>query len=59
MGKEISPMEQVYFRQEHIGSKNQPCNYSECWENTLFNKGSLYCQLHQKVMKNQTIDFFN
>lgn len=46
MGKEIAPMEQLYFRQDNRGTKYQSCNYPECWENTLFNRGSIYCHLH-------------
>lgn len=59
VGKEIAPMEQIYFRQDNRGTKQQSCNYPECWENTMFNKGSSYCQLHQKIMRNQVLDHFN
>ena len=52
-------MEAIYFRQNIRGSKNQPCQYPGCWENTLFNNKSSYCPLHQKVMRNTTIDLFN
>jgi len=59
VGLDVSPMEQIYFRQNIRGSKNQPCQYPGCWENTLYNNKSSYCPLHQKVMKNTTIDLFN
>ena len=59
IGLDVSPKEAVYFRQNVRNSKNQPCNYPSCWENTLYQNKSTYCALHQKVMKNSTNDFFN
>ena len=52
-------MEQYYFRQPNgkLG-KSAPCLYPQCFENTQFSR-SPYCSLHQKVLKNQTMDLFN
>ena len=58
IGRDIAPNEGIYFRQNIVNSKNQPCNYPQCWENTLFNSKSQYCPLHQKIMKNSSLDFF-
>ena len=59
IGLDVSPKEAVYFRQNVKKSKSQPCNYEGCWENTLYNHKSVFCSLHQKVMKNVSIDLFN
>jgi len=59
IGLDVAPKEAVYFRQNIKNSKNQPCNYPGCWENTLFNHRSAYCSLHQKVIKNSSSDLFN
>ena len=59
IGLDVSPKEAMYFRQNVKNSKSQPCEYPSCWENTLYNNRSAYCPLHQKVMKNSTIDLFN
>jgi len=46
-GVEIAPMEQFFFRQDVVGSKNVPCSYHGCWENLLYSKSkSPYCELH-------------
>ena len=59
IGLDVSPQEGVYFRQNIKNSKSQPCHFPSCWENTLYNNRSAYCPLHQKIMKNSTIDLFN
>lgn len=59
IGLDVSPTEGVYFRQNIRNSKSQPCNFDGCWENTLYNNRSAYCPLHQKIMKNSTVDLFN
>jgi len=53
-GLELAPKEQMFFRQDVTSSKNVPCRYQSCFENTLFNNTSPYCALHQKVMKNSS-----
>jgi Ca2+-binding EF-hand superfamily protein len=58
VGQEVAPMEQYFFRQDLKPGKNQPCNYAGCWENVMFSR-SPYCQLHQKILKNKTVDLFN
>lgn len=58
IGLDVSPQEAVYFRQNIRNSKNQPCAFEGCWENTLYNSKSAYCPLHQKVMKNSSVDLF-
>ena len=58
-GKEISPMEQLFFRQDVKPGKNITCKYEKCWENNNFNSKSQYCQLHQKVMRNQSLEKFS
>ena len=40
-------------------SKSKPCRYQNCWEDTIYNRDSPYCKLHQKVIKNSSIDLFN
>lgn len=52
VGREIAPMEQIYFRQENRKTKFSSCNYPECWQDITFNKGSMYCDLHQKIIRN-------
>ena len=59
IGLDVSPQEGVYFRQNIKNSKSQPCNFPSCWENTLYNNKSAYCPLHQKILKNSSIDLFN
>ena len=59
IGKDIAPHEEIYFRQNIKNSKNQPCQYPQCWENTLYNNKSGYCPLHQKIMKNKSLDLFS
>ena len=58
IGQDIAPKGIAYFRQNVSQSKSQPCQYPSCWEDTLYNNKSSYCQLHQKVMKNASIDLF-
>ena len=59
IGQEIAPNQKAYFRQQIHFSKSKPCKYESCWEDTLYNNKSNYCPLHQKVMKNSSIDLFN
>jgi len=58
-GKEISPMEQLFFRQDLKPRKTINCKYFRCWENNNFNTKSLYCNLHQKIIRNLCLDMFS
>jgi hypothetical protein len=50
LGKEISPEEILYFRQDKAPPKaNITCKFSNCWESTRGN--SKYCILHGKLLK--------
>jgi len=42
-GKDIAPMEQLYFRQDIKTSKVITCKYPKCYENNNFNDKSHYC----------------
>ena len=59
IGLDVSPQEGIYFRQNIRNGKSQPCQFPLCWENTLYNNRSAFCPLHQKIMKNSTMDLFN
>lgn len=45
-GKEIAPMEQLFFRQDVKPGKPVTCKYENCWEDNKFNSKSAYCLLH-------------
>ena len=57
-GQDLSPMEQLFFRQDVKPAKNITCKYEKCWENNNFNSKSQFCQLHQKIMRNLCLDKF-
>ena len=58
-GQDITPQEGLYFRQDRKPTKQITCKYPKCWENNNFNSKSVYCQLHQKVMRNNALDKFS
>ena len=58
-GLEVRPMEQLFFRQDVKPGKPITCKYEKCWENNNFNNKSQYCYLHQKVMRNLSLDKFS
>ncbi|CDW82631.1 px domain containing protein [Stylonychia lemnae] len=58
-GQDVSPMEQLFFRQDVKPAKMVTCKYEKCWENNNFNSKSIYCPLHQKIMRNLCLDKFS
>lgn len=34
------------------------CVYEDCWEDNKFNQKSVYCPLHQKIIRNYVNDLF-
>lgn len=56
-GKDISPGEQLYFRQD-VSKQGKAiiCHFPRCFENNQYNNKSHYCELHQKLLKTQALD---
>jgi len=52
VGKEMTTsFDESPFRGESKKGKPIVCKYERCFENNSFNASSMYCQLHQKMLK--------
>lgn len=58
IGLEILPQETFFFRQDVKHGKSVTCVYEDCWEDNKFNQKSVYCPLHQKIIRNYVNDLF-
>lgn len=57
-GKETNPTEQLFFRQDVKATKQVICHYDKCWEHNTYNSKSMYCALHQKIIRNLNLEKF-